>query len=51
MVGVRDFGLVRSNLDSREAALAQSSGEAKELKHLVTSDVVVRSVCRLNWSA
>jgi len=25
-------------------------GAAKELKRLVTSDVVVRSVCRLNWS-
>jgi hypothetical protein len=45
---MREAGTV--SLDSREPALAQSSGAAKELRRLVTSDVVVRSGCRLNWS-
>jgi len=39
-----------SNLDSREDARVESSGAAKALIRLVTSDVVVRGVGRLNWS-
>jgi hypothetical protein len=44
------WGTPTANLDSREPALAESSGAAKALKRLVTSDFVVGSVCRLNWS-
>jgi hypothetical protein len=39
-----------TNLDSREPAWRNRPAAAKELKRRVTSDVVVRSVCGLNWS-